>query len=318
MKIAIYSARDDEQPFFARFAPECGVELVMIPANPTLETIGLAKGCEAISVTAQENITADVLDAMVSMGVGYLSTRTIGFDHIDTAYAQKIGLAVGNVGYTPYSVAEYAVMLMMMTLRHVKTILIRGMGQDYTLQGVRGRLLHTATVGIVGTGKIGTTVATLLSGFGCRMLAFDPWQNPDLAGLVTYVTLEELLAQSDLVTLHAPATPENYHLMNQETLSQMKQGAVLINTARGDLVDSEALIVALEQEHLGAAALDLIEGERELYYRDKKGAQIRNRQFALLQAMPNVITTPHTAFFTDQSVSDMVEHSLRACKAHMG
>ncbi len=315
MKIAIYSARPDEEEFFEKFGPQYGVELVMIPADPTAETVDAAAGCEAISIVTKTFITSDMMDAYQNIGVKFISTRTVGFEHIDVDYAEKIGMGVGNVGYTPYSVAEYAVMMMMMALRQMKTMLVRSLGQDYNLSpSIRGRLINDSVVGIVGTGKIGATVANILTGFGCEILAYDLWENPALKDIVRYVPLDTLLAESDVVTLHAPSTAENYHLMNSETIGKMKRGAVLVNTARGELVDSEALIAAIESEHLGGAALDLVEGDRFIYYRDKKGEQLKNHNLAILASLPNVITTPHMAFYTDHSASDMVENSIRTCK----
>ncbi len=315
MKIAIFSARPDEQEFFDKFGPQYGVELKMLPVDPTMENVNLVEGCDAISIVTKTFITSEMMDAYVKLGVKFLSTRTVGFEHIDVAYAEKIGLGVGNVGYTSYSVAEYAVMMMMLALRNLKTIWTRSLGQDYNLSAcVRGRLLHDCTVGIVGTGKIGATVAQLLTGFGCEILAYDLYQNPGLEGIVRYVSLDELLAGSDVVTLHAPSTADNFHMMNEENIGKMRAGAVLVNTARGELVDSEALIAAIESEHLGGAALDLVEGDRFIYYRDKKGEQLKNHNLAILASLPNVITTPHMAFYTDHSASDMVENSIRTCK----
>ncbi|MFI3313125.1 MAG: NAD(P)-dependent oxidoreductase [Eubacteriales bacterium] len=318
MKIAIYSARDDEQEFFSHFGPAYGVELVMLPVDPVPETVQLAAGCDAVSIITSTHITSPMLDGYKALGIQYISTRTIGCEHIDVAYATSIGIGVGNVGYTPYSVAEYTIMMMLMALRHVKTLLNRSVGQDYSLHlCVRGRLIHEATVGIIGTGKIGGTVAKLLSGFGCKVLAYDLWENPDLADLVEYVPLDALLKRSDIVTLHAPSTAENFHLLNAKNLATMQTGAVLVNTARGNLVDTEALIEALERGHLGGAALDLVEGDRSIYYRDKKGVQLQHRSMAILNAMPNVVMMPHMAFYTDQSVSDMVENSIKSCIANV-
>ncbi len=317
MKIAIYSARPDELEFFRQAEATYDVALVMIQADPTIETVSAAAGCDCISIVTKTHITSQMLDEYKKIGVRFVSTRTVGFEHIDVDYAKKIGIGVGNVGYTPYSVAEYAVMMMLMAFRHVKTMTIRSLGQDYALTGIRGRLIHDSTVGIVGTGKIGSTVAKLLTGFGCRILAYDLWENPDLADIVEYVPLDALLASSDIVTLHAPSAPENYHLINSETIAKMRPGAVLVNTARGDLVDSEALIAALEEEHLGGAALDLFEGDRLIYYRDKKGEQLKSRHMSILNGLPNVIMTPHMAFFTDHSVRDMVENSIRSCKDYL-
>lgn len=317
MKMAVYSAREDEKAFFHRFGPQYGMEIKMIPADPTLETVADAAGCDCISMTTKTHINQPELDAYKALGVKFVSTRTVGYEHIDVDYAKTIDMGVGNVNYTPYSVAEYAVMMMLMAVRNVKTMMLRSLGQDYDLTVIRGRLIHDCTVGIIGTGKIGGTVAKLLQGFGCKILAYDVWENPDLKAFVEYVSLETLLKNSDIVTLHAPSSEENNHLMNAQTIAMMPKGAVLVNTARGNLVDTMALIEAIENEHLGGAALDLFEGDRSIYYRDKKGEQLKSRYMSILNGLPNVIMTPHMAFYTDHSVSDMVEQSILSSKKYL-
>lgn len=315
MKVAVYNLRADEREFFDRFAPIYGAEIVPITASPGPETAALAEGCPCISVITDTYIGKDLLERFHACGVRFLSTRTIGYDHLDLETARAMGFSAANVTYTPDSVADYAIMLMLMVLRKAKAILVRAAGQDYTISGVRGRQLPNLTVGVVGTGRIGATVVRHLSGFGCRVLCTGLVEDPSLAGLCRYVTLDELLAQSDIVTLHVPSSPENYHLMDASAFGKMKEGAVLINTARGDLVDSEALLAALEAGKLWGAGLDVVEGDREIYYRDMKDRVIPHRAMAALNAMPNVVLTPHMAFYTDQAVSDMVENSLKSCAA---
>lgn len=313
MKIVMYSAREDEIEFFEHFSDVYGVECKVLLHDPWPYNVEEVEGCTCVSVMTNTQVTAEMLDEYYKLGVRFISTRTVGLEHIDVAHAEKLGMGVANVSYTPYSVAEYALMMMLMSLRHMKTMVLRAWGQDYALTGIRGSLLSDKTVGIIGTGKIGSTLAKLLTGFGCKILAYDIWENPALADIVTYVPLDTLLEESDMVTLHAPSSPENYQMMNREAFGKMKKGAVLVNTARGDLVDTEALICALEEGHLGGAALDILDGDRLINYRDKKGEVICHRQRAVLMSLANVIMTPHMAFFTDHSVSDMVEISMRSC-----
>lgn len=317
MRVAVFNCREDEVEFFHRFAPRYGAELVDIPQCPTLENTVLTRGCDCVNITSDTQINAEMIDRYLAGGVRYLVTRTIGREHIDTEYAARAGLGVGSITYSPDSVADYAIMLAMMVLRNVKTIMKRSEGGDFSLTAVRGRQLGNLTVGLVGTGNIGAAVAAHLSGFGCRILANSRHPSPELTGILTYVDWNTLLAESDVVSLHIPADPSNIHLIDREAIDRMKQGAVLINTARGPLVDTDALIDGLESGKLGGAGLDVVEGDREIFYRDKKHTVLPNRRMAILNAMPNVILLPHTAFYTDQAVSDMVEHSLENCAAYL-
>jgi D-lactate dehydrogenase len=258
-------------------------------------------------------ITKEMLEAYKNYGIKFISTRTVGMDHIDIEYARKIGIGVGNVTYSTNGVADQAIMLMLMVLRKVKHTMLRYLGQDFTLIKTRGYDLCDMTVGIVGTGNIGSTVAKHLSGFGCRILACGIEKRDEIMNIVEYVDPETLLAESDIITLHIPATEDNYHFIDKKAIEKMKPGVVIINTARGPLIDSMALIEALESGKVGGAGLDVIEGDREIYYRDHKYVVIGHREMAILNAMPNVILMPHTAFFTEHAVSDMVENSIKSC-----
>jgi D-lactate dehydrogenase len=207
-------------------------------------------------------------------------------------------------------VADYTVMMILLGIRKLKYIRLRAAVQDYTLEGKLACELGNLTVGIVGTGRIGACLAHELTGFGCRMLAFDPYPREELEGIVEYTDLVTLLSESDVITLHAPATEKNYHMLDARAFALMKPGAGLVNCARGPLVDSDALIEAIESGRLGFACLDTVENEYGLYYYNRMGKPLDNRQLAILNSFPNVITTPHMAFYTEEAVSDMVENSL--------
>jgi D-lactate dehydrogenase len=256
-----------------------------------------------------------MVKAFRDAGVRFVSTRTIGYDHIDLAAARSLGMRVGNAPYSPDSVADYTIMLMLMATRRMKAILRKKAAQDFSLAGAQGLELHNLTVGIAGTGRIGRRIVQKLSGFGCEILAHDLHPSDEVRGLARYVSWEELARSSDLISLHMPATEANYHLVNGESLAAMKEGVFIINTARGSLVDTAAFIGAVESGKIGGACLDVIEDEAELYYNDLRGRPLKNRDLALLDAYPNILVTPHTAFYTDQAVRDMVENSLRSCVA---
>lgn len=312
MKLAAFNCREDERAFFESFAKMYGVELVMTKRPPDLETIELAKGCQGISIVTTP-MCGEVLERLHKYGVRVISTRTIGFEHVDCDRAAQLGMVVSNVSYSPYAVSEYTVMCMLMALRKMKLIMQRYANQEYGLRGVRGRELHSLTVGVVGTGKIGEAVIGNLSGFGCRILAYDLYEKESVKALAAYVSLEKLWKECDVITFHAPATKDSYHLVNRDSIARMKEGVVLVNTARGSLIDTDALIEGLTAGKIGAAALDVIEHENNIYDRDSNHREAGNRQMDMLSSMPNVLMAPHTAFFTDQAVRDMVEHSIRSC-----
>ena len=252
-----------------------------------------------------------MLDRFYAVGVRYIATRSIGVDHIDLEHAKKLGMGVCHVSYAPETVADYSIMLMLMCCRNIYHILERSKVQDYTLKGKMGKDISDCTVGIIGTGQIGRTVIKHLSGFGCKMLAYDIYPNEDVKQYSEYVSLEELFAKSDIITLHTPATAENYHMLNEAAFAQMKDGVIIVNTARGTLIDADALISAIEGGKIGHAALDVLEREDGLYYANRMGDAIANRQMAILRSFPNVILSPHTAFYTEKVVWDMAYKTFK-------
>jgi len=312
MKLAVFSYRTDETEYFNKFVKQYNVDAVFTREAPTLENVEFAKGCDCISIITTK-IDSELLEKLKELGVKFISTRTIGYDHIDIDYAHKIGIGVGNVTYSPNSVAEYTVMLILMANRKAKHILERSIGQDYSLKGIQGKEIRKQTIGIIGTGRIGETVIKNLSGFGPKIIAYDLYEKESIKELATYVSMDQLLRESDVITMHTPLTPQNYHLINEENIAKMKTGVVVINTARGALIDTPAFIDAIESKKIGAAALDVIENETEVFYNDFKYTPIKNRELAILKSFPNVTIMPHVAFYTDQAVSDMVENSIISC-----
>ena len=310
MKMFVYGLREyDERQYFDKFSKQYDVEIASCGEKPTLENAWMAEGFEAINI-----LTAPVDKAMIDryseMGIRVIVTRTIGYDHIDYIYAREKGIGVLNITYSPATVADYTLMMILMGIRKIKYIRLRAAVQDYTLEGKIACELGNLTVGIIGTGRIGTCVARELTGFGCRMLAYDPYPKEEIADIVTYTDMDTLLRESDVITLHAPATPDNNHIIDADAFAKMKDGAGLVNCARGALVDSDALIENIENSHLSFACLDTVEHEYGLYYYNRMGEPLNNPRLAVLNSHPNVITTPHMAFYTQEAVSDMVEHSI--------
>jgi D-specific alpha-keto acid dehydrogenase len=307
--ITIYGCGQDEAVLFRETAPRFGVMPTITAAAASEANIELAFGNRCISVSHKTRITNSTLFALSQAGVMYISTRSVGYNHINVKYAESIGISVENVAYSPDSVADYTLMLMLMAVRNAKSIIRRADIHDYRLHDVRGREIRDLTIGVIGTGRIGAAVMDRLRGFGCRILAYD--SHPKTAA--DYVPLDELLQVSDIVTLHTPLNASSRHLLNRERIEQMKHGAFIINTGRGSLLDTEALIPALESGRLGGAALDVLEGEEGIFYADHRNKSIENKPLLRLQEMPNVLITPHTAYYTDHALNDTVENSIINC-----
>ena len=311
MKIAAYNYRDfDEAFYFEKFAKQYDVEIVPIRDNPTVDNAHLAEWCEGVTVITQP-ITEDIIKIWNSVGVKHISTRTIGYDHIDLEAAKKYNMQVSNVTYSTGSVADYTVMLMLMCLRRMKSIIKRAEGMDYGLPGNIGREIKDQVVGVVGTGKIGTHVIRNLSGFGCKILAYDPYENDEAKKYAEYVSLDRLMAEADVITFHTPAVPSSFHMVNEESIKTMKDGVIIINTARGSIIDTPAFIDALDSGKIGGAGLDVIENELGIFYGDYKYQVIGHREMSILKDYPNVLMLPHMAFYTENAISDMVEHSIQ-------
>lgn len=308
MKIFIYAMREfDELGIANKLSEEYGIDFGWSAEYPTLETAELARGYDAVSTTPCE-MNQELLQRFHDIGVKYITTRSIGFDHVDLKAASRLGMRVSHTKYAPDGVSNYTVMLILMCLRNMQYILKCAEVQDYTLRNKMGRDLTCCTVGVIGTGQIGASVVRNLSGFGCRILAYDLYPKEGLP--CEYVSLEELYRQSDVITIHTPATPESYHMVNADTISRMKKGVILVNCARGSMIDTDALIAGLESGQVGGAALDVLEKEDGLYYYNRMGDVIENRRMAILRSFPNVILSPHTAFYTDKDTEDMMRYNF--------
>ena len=315
VSIFFYNLReDDELPFARQCSEEYGIPFGYCVDYPSPDNYHLAEGYDAISCTPCD-MSRPVVEAFHDLGVKYITTRSIGIDHIDRVRARELGMRVGNVTYPSTGVASYAVMLILMCSRRMGDILARAAVQDYTLKDKIGEDITDMTVGIVGTGKIATAAARQLSGFGCTILYYGHHENEEMARFGTQVSLEELLGRSDAITLHTNATDANHHMINAAAMEKMKDGVIIVNTARGKLIDTDALIDALERGKVGAAALDVLENENGLYYYNRMGDVIENRQMAVLRSFPNVILSPHTAFYTRKNIYHMVQGCFEAVDA---
>lgn len=310
--ISVFGCDWEERLLFERYAAQRDADVFCMDDPLLPENVREVPPGSAVSVTHKSPIDAKLIRSLQNRGVPYLSSRSVGLDHIDLRAAERAGICVENVAYSPESVAEYTILLMLMALRNEGSVLRRAERGDYRLEARRALELRDRTVGVIGTGRIGKAVIDRLRGFGCGILAYDPHPSAD----IQYVELDELLAQCDLLTLHLPLTGETRHLLNRARIGRMRRGAILINAARGALVDTDALVDALEEGHIGCAALDVVEGEEGWFYSDcsDRGAP----PFARLLALPNAIVTPHTAFYTGHALCDVVRNTIQNCMEYKG
>lgn len=310
MKIYAFEVREDEISALQRTAQQFGAELEISQAIPSCGNADLVSGFQGISVLGQGQIDRQLLTLYKERGVSFLSTRTIGYNHIDLDAAKDLGIRVCNACYDPNGVADYAVMLMLMCLRHYKQALWRGQVNDFSLFGLQGKEMRNMTVGIIGGGKIGCQVAKNLSGFGCRILISDHHPRPEIEAIASYTTFDTVIRQSDIISIHVPYRMENYHMINAKTIENMKDGVILINCSRGELADNNALIDGIESQKIGALGIDVAEGEEGIVHADHRVDILANRNLFYLRQFRNVIMTQHMAFYTQEAVESMAFYGV--------
>jgi len=311
MRIAVYSTRRYDRQMLDRANAAHGHELVYVQDALGPATIPLAEGCGAVCVFVNDNVDAAALQALKALGVGLVTTRSTGFNHIDALAAQRLGIAATRVtDYSPYSVAEFAVGLLLAVNRRIARASQRTRDGNFELDGLMGFDLHGRTVGVVGTGKIGRIFGGIMRGFGCRVLGYDPFPAPAFESIGEYVELPRLLADSDVISLHCPLTPQTQHLIDAASLRQVREGALLINTSRGGLIDTEAVIDALKSRRLSGLAIDVYEQEAELFFQDLSATVITDDVIQRLVSLPNVIVTGHQAFFTAEAIGQIMATTL--------
>ena len=312
MKVAVFSTKAYDRRFLEAANADRRHELVFFEARLTADTAVLATGFPAVCVFVNDQLDEKTLKALSEQEIRLIALRSAGFNHVDLTAATELGLTIVRVpAYSPYAVAEHAIGLILTLNRKIHRAYNRVREGNFSLDGLLGFDLHGKTVGIVGTGKIGVIVAQILKGFGCQLLTYDLYPNPECEALgAKYVELPELFAASDIITLHCPLTPETYHLINDQALEQMKPGVMLINTSRGALVDTEAVIGALKSRKIGYLGLDVYEQESDLFFEDLSEEVIQDDVFQRLLTFPNVLITGHQAFFTENALKNIAETTL--------
>ena len=316
MKLTAYEVRKDEEERMKKYAEKYGVdELVMTEEPLTEKSLDLAEGAAGITTLGQSVISEEICRRLHEIGVKGYSTRSVGYNHVNLKAAEKYGIRVSNASYSPHGVAEYTVMMILMSLRKYKPALYRINVNDYSLDGLVGGELCDMTVGIIGTGKIGETVIRNLSGFGCRIFAYDIYEKAEVKKYAAYRDLDAIYQECDIISLHTPLMDSTYHMINADSIKKMKDHVILVNCARGELMDIEAVIQGIENEKIGAVALDVFENENGIYHHDRRTDIIKNREMAYLRQFPNVIMTQHMAFYTRQAVDSMVKCGIESLAA---
>ncbi|WP_128547517.1 2-hydroxyacid dehydrogenase [Larkinella soli] len=315
MKVALFSCRNYDRQFFERMNTAHQITYIENPLNP--QTVPLAAGSEAVCVFVNDHLDRPTLEALAGLGVRLVALRCAGFNNVDLAAATELNMRVVRVpAYSPHAVAEHAVALLLTLNRKIHRAYNRIRENNFSLEGLLGFDLYGKTIGVIGTGKIGAVFAQIMLGFGCRVIAFDQYENEDLktAG-VGYTDLPTLLRSSDVISLHCPLTPETHHLIDAEALAQTKPGVMLLNTSRGALVDTKAVIRALKTGHLGALALDVYELEENVFFHDLSGQALEDDLLARLMTFPNVLITSHQGFFTHEALEQITRTTLNSITA---
>lgn len=316
MKTAVFSTKVYDREFLQAAAREAGHEVTFFEPRLAAETCKLAEGFPAVCAFVNDNLNAEVLARLAAGGARLVAMRCAGFNNVDLAAAAECGVRVTRVpAYSPHAVAEHTVGLILSLNRKIHKAYIRVREGNFSLEGLLGFDLHGRTAGVVGTGKIGQVVARILNGFGCRMLFYDVYESPACHALGEYVPLDRLLTESDIISLHLPLTPDTHHLIDGAAVARMKPGVMLINTSRGGLIDTRAVIDGLKEQKIGYLGLDVYEEEEELFFEDLSSRVIRDDVFSRLLTFPNVIITGHQAFFTREALSQIAQVTMESLTA---
>ena len=312
MKFAFFDTKPYDKPSFEKFGAERGIEFKYFETKLNEDTVGLARGYDGVCVFVNDTVNAAVIDRLCEMGVRVVALRCAGFNNVDMKHAYGRIHVLRVPAYSPYAVAEHTIAMLLTSIRHIHKAYIRTRDFNFSLSGMTGFDLHGKTVGVIGTGRIGRVFIDICRGFGMKVLAYDkfPAEGLDNGDTVRYVTLDELFAGSDIISLHCPLTEETYHIIDESALEKCRRGVVILNTSRGALVDAEALLNGIKSRKVGAACLDVYEEESELFFEDFSGHIIEDDILARLISMPNVIVSSHQAFLTEEALSNIAETTV--------
>ena len=308
IKVAFFDAKEYDRQSFMNSNKDEEFEILYLETRLSEDTCKLADGYDVVCVFVNDDVNSVVIDKLAAMGVKRIALRCAGYNNVDIEYAYGKIHIVRVPAYSPYAVAEHAMALLLTSIRRIHKAYIRTKDFNFSLNGLTGFDLHGKTVGVVGTGKIGRIFIDICRGFGMRVIAYDKFPAKDSG--IEYVTLDELWERSDIISFHCPLTDENRHMVNAESIAKMKKGVALINTSRGALIDSEALLEGIKQRQIGAACLDVYEEESNVFFHDYSNHIVNDDVLARLISMPNVIVTSHQAFLTNEALANIADTTL--------
>lgn len=308
MTIAFFDTKPYDKPSFTRYGKERGVTFKFYETKLNPDTAALAKGCDGVCAFVNDDLSKATLEALLHQNIKLIAMRCAGYNNVDLKFL-KGKLPLFHVpAYSPYAIAEHTMAMLLTSIRRIHKAYIRTRDFNFSLNNLIGFDLHGKTVGIIGTGRIGSCFAEICNGFGMRVLAYDKY--PKEQAPFSYVPLDTLLAESDIVSLHCPLTRETYHMIDEIAIRKMKASALLVNTSRGALVDTEVLLTAIKERRIGGACLDVYEEESDLFFEDFSGHIINDDTLARLISMPNVIVTSHQAFLTEEALDNIAETTV--------
>ena len=312
MKIAVFSSKSYDKDFLNSENHTFNHQLTFFETRLTTQTAALAKDFEAVCVFVNDDINKDVINILAQGKTKVLALRSAGYNHVNIDAATANNISVLRVpAYSPYAVAEHAVALILSLNRQTHKAYARVRESNFSLDGLLGFDLHDKTVAIIGTGQIGSVFAKIMHGFGCKVIAYDPYPNPELENIVSYLPLGSLFEQADVISLHCPLTPETKHIIDDKALEKVKAGVMVINTSRGALIDTKAAIKALKDERIGYLGLDVYEEESDLFFENLSTSIIQDDTFMRLLTFPNVLITGHQGFFTKEAVTNIMHTTLK-------
>ena len=308
IKVAFYDAKAYDRPSFEKYGGERGVQFRFLETKLNEDTVALAEGCDAVCVFVNDTVDARVIDKLYGYGVKLVALRSAGYNNVDVRAAFGKVHVTHVPAYSPYAVAEHAMALLLTSVRRVHKAYNRTREFNFSLNGLTGFDFHGKTAGVIGTGKIGRIFIDICRGFGMKVIAYDPFPAKDSG--IECVSLDELFARSDIISLHCPLTDDTRHLIGADAISRMKKGVVIVNTSRGGLIDAEALLEGIKARQIGAACLDVYEEEADIFFEDRSGHIMDDDLLSRLISMPNVIVTSHQAFLTEEALSNIAETTV--------
>ena len=309
IKVAFFDVKAYDKPSFEQYGRAHDISFRYLETKLNEDTVELARGCDAVCVFVNDTVNAAVIDRLYEYGIRLIALRSAGYNNVDLQAAFGKIHVVHVPAYSPYAVAEHAIALLLTSVRRIHKAYNRTREFNFSLNGLTGFDFHGKTVGVIGTGKIGRIFIDICRGFGMNVIAYDLFPVKDSG--ITYVSLDELLEKSDIISLHCPLTDSTRHMINADAIGKMKKGVVIVNTSRGGLIDAEALLEGIKARKIGAACLDVYEEEADVFFEDRSGHILNDDLLSRLISMPNVIVTSHQAFLTEEALSSIAETTVK-------